>query len=267
MKLHDPVLNGHTAPTGGLHDEAEFESSPEANRPIHILVVDDQEQITVLLRKQLQRDGYAVSVATSGSQALELVEQQGMPDLAVLDVLMPDLDGLSLADKLKNIRDIPIIFLSAFSDLQTKVKAIDDYGEDYVIKPYAYRELLARIRRILYRAFTESSNATQETVVDNLLQVNFEQQFAIVNGEKVTLTPSENQLLRKLYENRGQVVSPESLLAEIRGPEHQAKTNSLHVHVRRLRLKVEPDPDYPKYVITLRGQGYTMPEPATALPS
>lgn len=236
----------------------------EPDQKIRILIVDDQIQIPQLLRKRLQKDGYTVSIAMSAQEALNLIEREGLPDLAVLDVMMPEIDGLALADRLKKASNIPIIFLSAYSDLPTKVKAINLYGEDYIVKPYKYQELLARVRRILYRSFAKQTKSTSETAIDDRLEVNFEQQFALLDSRRISLTPSESQLLKSLFENRGEVVSAELLLAEIRGPEHRNKVNSLHVHVRRLRTKIETDPDRPRYVVTVRGQGYTMPETGTA---
>lgn len=240
---------------------AEWEANVDTYRTVHILVVDDQVQIPQLLRKRLQKDGYIVSIAMSGQEALAVIQEEGIPDLAVLDVMMPEIDGLALADRLKKVGNVPIIFLSAYSDLPTKVKAINLYGEDYIVKPYKYQELLARIRRILYRSFAKQTKNTSETEIDDRLQVNFEQQFVLLDDRRISLTPSESLLLKSLHEHRGEVVPAALLLAEIRGPEHSNKINSLHVHVRRLRTKIETDPDHQRYVVTVRGQGYTMPKP------
>lgn len=263
--IADSTIADSTIADSTITDSAimEWNASIGPDRTVRILIVDDQIQIPQLLRKRLQKDGYAVSIAVSGQEALSVIEREGFPDLAVLDVMMPEIDGLALADRLKKVGNVPVVFLSAYSDLPTKVKAINLYGEDYIVKPYKYQELLARIRRILYRSFAKQTKSTSEITIDERLQVNFEQQFALLDERRVSLTPSESQLLKSLHENRGEIVSAETLLAEIRGPEHSNKINSLHVHVRRLRTKIETNPDHPRYVITVRGKGYTMPEEGT----
>ena len=244
----------YESPSGDLNTD----NSPDGT--VHILVVDDHIQIPQLLQKRLEKDGYAVSIATSAQQALIVIENYGFPDLAILDIVMPGTDGLALADRLKKVGNVPIIFLSAYSNRTLKASAINLYGEDYIDKPYKYQELLARIRRILSRFSAKHDKPIAEAVIGNRLRVNFEQQFALLDGSRISLTLSETVLLKFLCENRGNVVPAELLLEEIHGPGHNHRVNSLHVQVRRLRAKIEADPSHPRYVVTVHGKGYMMPE-------
>lgn len=235
---------------------SEKTSPPEK---IRILVVDDAADTRLLLNLRLQREGYEVLTASSGSEALSIIQQEGLPHLVLLDIMMPGMDGFAVAAELRRMGDISIIFLSALSDTDTKVEGINRFAEDYVTKPFDYAELSARVRRVLLRVAT-NQEADPEQVVDEYLRVNFAQQYAVVRGEQVTLTPTENRLLHILFNNRGRVLSPGFLLAKAWDPVRQGTVESLWVHMRRLRSKIEPDPDNPRYVVTVRGQGYCLPQ-------
>jgi len=224
-----------------------------------ILIVDDAADTRLMLSLRLQREGYVILPASSGREALDIVNRQGLPDLAVLDIMMPGMDGFGVADELRQMGDVPIIFLSALSDTNTKVEGINRYAEDYVTKPFAFSELLARIRRILLRVAPERA-MEPELPVDDHLHINFSQQYAVVDDQQITLTPTENRIMNVLYHNRGRVLSPSFLLAKVWDPTRKGTVESLWVHVRRLRSKIEPDPDNPRYVLTVRGQGYCMPQ-------
>jgi DNA-binding response OmpR family regulator len=226
---------------------------------IRILVVDDAADTRLLLNLRLQREGYEVLTASSGVEALSIIQQEGLPHLVLLDIMMPGMDGFAVASELRRMGDISIIFLSALSDTDTKVEGINRFAEDYVTKPFDYAELSARIRRVLLRVAT-NQEADPEQVVDEYLRVNFAQQYAVVQNEQITLTPTENRLLHILFNNRGRVLSPGFLLAKAWDPVRQGTVESLWVHMRRLRSKIEPDPDNPRYVVTVRGQGYCLPQ-------
>ncbi|MBW7883151.1 MAG: response regulator transcription factor [Caldilineaceae bacterium] len=239
-----------------MASKAYSSSPPHAAR---LLVVDDAADTRLMISLRLQREGYTVLTAGSGPEALEIVNREGLPDLVVLDVMMPGMDGFVVAEELRQMGDIPIIFLSALSDTNTKVEGLTRYAEDYVTKPFAFSELLARIRRVLLRVAPERA-LEPELVIDEHLRINFAQQYAIVDDEQVTLTPTENRIMHILYHNRGRVLSPGFLLAKVWDPTRRGTVESLWVHVRRLRSKIEPDPDNPRYVLTVRGQGYCLPQ-------
>ncbi len=229
------------------------------NDPKRILVVDDAADTRLMLNLRLQREGYTVFTANSGTEALEVVQHEGLPNLVVLDIMMPGMDGFAVANELRRRGDIPIIFLSALSDTDTKVEGLNRFAEDYITKPFAFSELLARIRRVLLRVASDQL-IDPEMVIDDALRINFAQQYAISRDEQITLTPTENRLLHILYNNRGRVLSSGFLLAKAWDPVRHGTVESLWVHVRRLRSKIEPDPENPRYVVTVRGQGYCLPQ-------
>ena len=224
-----------------------------------IMVVDDAADTRLMLSLRLQREGFLVSTASSGSDALTTVESDGLPHLVILDIMMPEMDGFAFANEMRKFGDVPIIFLSAVTDTDTKVEGITQFAEDYVTKPFEFPELLARVRRVLTRT-TPDQNMDPEIEIDENLSVNFAQQYAIMGEERIPLTPTENRILRTLYSNRGRVISPTYLLSKAWDPVRQGTVESLWVHIRRLRNKIEEDPNNPLYVMTVRGQGYCLPK-------
>lgn len=236
---------------------AYVEQNPDSPPVQRILVVDDAAETRLMLGLRLEREGYQVHTAASGREALEYVRREGMPHLVLLDILMPGMNGFAVADSLHTMGDVPIIFLSALSDATTIAEGINRYAEDYVTKPFAFPELLARIRRVLLRMAAYEPN-NLESVVDDNLRLNFSQHYAVVRGERVSLTPTETRLLHILYANRGRVLSPQYLMSKAWDPMQKGTVGSLWVHVRRLRSKIEANPEAPAYLITVRGQGYCL---------
>ena len=226
--------------------------------PIKILVVDDSTDTRMMVSMRLKNEGYTVYSAGDAFEALSVVESTGLPHLAILDILLPGPDGFDLAENLQKRGRVPIIFLSAVTDVETKVRGLDNYADDYILKPFKLAELLARVRRVLLRV-APLQLATPEQMVDPSLRINFTQQYALVGDERILLTPTENRILNTLFSNRGHVISAENLLSQVWDPSRKGSLESLWVHVRRLRSKIEPDPDNPRYVVTIRGQGYCMP--------
>ena len=224
-----------------------------------ILIVDDAADTRHMLTLRLQREGFTVFSASTGEEAIDVVRNEGLPHLVLLDIMMPDMNGFDVAHELRRMGDIPIIFLSAIADIETKVEGLTRFAEDYVTKPFAFPELLARIRRVLLRSNSDSV-FSPEVEIDECLQVNFAQHYAICNGKQLTLTPTETRLLHVLYNNRGRVLSAGFLLSKAWDPLHNGTIESLWVHIRRLRSKIEPDPDNPNYLVTVRGQGYCLPQ-------
>ncbi len=230
-----------------------------------ILVVDDDADTRTMLNLRLQREGYTVMAAGSGAEAVAKVRNEGIPSLVLLDIMLPDMDGFAVAGELRNVAPMPIIFLSALSDTDRKVEGINLYAEDYVTKPFAFSELLARIQRVMARSAVESQ-ADPEQMIDERLRINFAQNYAVLDDNQITLTPTEVRLMSILYNNRGRVLSAGFLLAKAWDPVNRGTVESLWVHIRRLRNKVEPDPEHPCYVVTVRGQGYCLPQRTRATP-
>lgn len=228
-----------------------------SHTPPRILIVDDEAHTRILLKLRLQREGYSVDEASSGQEALALVNQSGLPQLAILNLLLPDLDGFAVAAALRGLGDVLIIFLSALSDTHPKVRAFRRYAEDYVTKPFVFADLLARIRRVMLRTSADTAPAA-EAVLDESLQINFTQHYLLVNQVPIKLTPLETQLLRLLYSDRGRVLSSDFLRANAWPPQRTVTKQALWGHIRRLRQKLEPDPTHPRYLITIRRQGYCL---------
>ncbi len=228
--------------------------------PMCVLVVDEAEAPRALLGAQLQRQGYRVQCAASGQEALAIADANGLPHLAILDISLPDLSGFDLAEALQSRGRVSIIFLTAIADLETKVYGLDNFAEDFIAKPFELPELLARVRRVLLRA-GPTHYGDFEHAVDEYLRINFSQQYAVTSGQRILLTPTESRILNALNSNRGRILSTTHLLDQVWNPTRAGSLESLWVHIRRLRSKIEPDPDDPRYIVTARGQGYYMPGP------
>ena len=214
-----------------------------------ILVVDDMADIRVILSQYLRSAGYDVHTANNGEQALKFVDKNGLPDLVVLDIVMPGLNGFDVAEKLRAKGNVPIIFVSVLDDTDTKVAVLKQYGDDYINKPVNRAILIARIRRVL-QWYAHSDQVRQEIEVTPTIIANFEEHYVINAGHVENLTPVESKILKTLFESRGKIVSQERLLTQVKS------ANALFVHIRRLRSKIEMDPSKPQVLHTARGQGY-----------
>jgi DNA-binding response OmpR family regulator len=220
-----------------------------------ILVVDDDLSVLELLRRALERDGYQVLTAASGQEALCLIEQHGLPHLAVVDVMMSGMSGLELCERVQAFCDLPVILLTAIGDRQSVVRGLQLYAEDYVTKPFSPRELAARIDRVL-RRIDDFSYAQQPTIeIDAFLQIDIAHQCAICDGVEQPLTPTETKLLHILIRNAGQTLRSAFLVDRL-WPLQDGKEDALRVYIHRLRSKIEPDPGHPQYVLTDIGVGY-----------
>ena len=225
----------------------------------HILLVDDSKDVHVMLGARLGVLGYELSAARGGQEALDLIAGNGLPDLVLLDIMMPGMDGFQLAEALQQMGPVPIICLSALADTDTKVDAISRFADDYITKPYAFPELAARIQRVLRRT-APKAELDQSIRIDARLSINFRRNVALVDDQQVPLTPTETRILRTLYKARGELVTPEELLVESwDATTREGSMASLWVHVRRLRTKIEADVKNPRYIVTTRGRGYRMP--------
>ncbi|HET7028374.1 MAG TPA: response regulator transcription factor [Candidatus Limnocylindrales bacterium] len=220
-----------------------------------ILIVDDDPGLLVLLADQLRGDGYEVQTARDGEEALRRLSS-GWPDLLVVDMMMPRKDGLTLAREIKANADLPIIVLSAIDAGDSKADLLEEVAEDYVTKPYHYPELRARINRVLRRLGDRVPR--QSIVLGPNLALELHRRTAVVAGTPVQLTPTESRLLYALAANLGQTISTETLLARGWAETEDADPSYVWVTMRRLRQKVEVDPNRPVHVQTVRGVGYRL---------
>lgn len=229
--------------------------SPEPLGTQRILVVDDDPDLCKLVRYTLEGEGLEVATAGSAREAQEAISRHGLPHLAVVDIMMPETDGLALARELLRFCDLPIIMLTAVSEEATVVEAIEQVAEDYVTKPFNPKELAARVKRVLRRVGDFGYTLARVTVVDEHLAVDFAGQQALVDSQPAALTPTETKILHVLMRNAGRTVKVDFLLQRI-WPLEEVFEDTLRVHVHRLRQKIEPDPGRPRYLLTQRGLGY-----------
>ncbi len=220
-----------------------------------ILLVDDDVQLLGYLADRLQRDGYAVTTAKSGGEALTALDA-AWPDLVILDLMMPRMSGEDVAAQIKKRADIPIIVLSAITASESKVELISRYAEDYLTKPFHHEELVARIRRVLGRL--NERIPSQELVLGPDLTLVLRRREAVVAGSVVGLSPTEARFLATLAASVGEPVSTERLLSRVWSDADGADPAYVWVTVRRLRRKIETDPDRPRHLMTEKGGGYRL---------
>ncbi|MBC7930803.1 MAG: response regulator transcription factor [Rubrivivax sp.] len=226
------------------------------NRKLRILVVDDEPQITRVLRTSLVTHGYDVRTAADGISALETFGDWS-PDLVVTDLAMPNMSGLELCRGLRAVSQAPIIVLSAKGDEKAKVEALDVGADDYVTKPFGIDELLARMRAALRRAaLTPAAEAAQTVLEAGDFRVDLEKRSVGVGGRDVHLTPKEFDLLVFFLRNAGKVLTHRTLLAAVWGGNYTEQSEYLRVFVGNLRKKIETGPDKPRYILTEPWVGY-----------
>lgn len=223
-----------------------------------ILVVDDEPTFVRLVSKTLTHKGYEVLTAGDGQEALRLIFAH-QPDLVLLDVVMPKMDGWQTCSRIREMSDVPIVILTGQQKSETDIVRGLDYGaDDYLIKPVGSRELVARVRAILRRAELPSSLEAKKEITysDIFLTVNITERKVIVNGERVRLTPTEFKLFALLLENAGRVLTHKQLLEKVWGWEYVDDIDHVRIYIWHLRQKIEPDPAHPRYIIAEPGVGY-----------
>jgi two-component system KDP operon response regulator KdpE len=219
-----------------------------------ILVVDDDKQLLRAMRINLKARGYDVDLAPDGSTALAHAVK-APPDLVVVDLGLPDMDGVEVIQGIRGWLAAPVIVLSARHLEQAKVRALDAGADDYVTKPFCMDELLARVRAALRRSAPAAAPEVAVTVTD-AFTVDLTAKRVMRDGRDVRLTPTEWHLLEVLVRNPGRLISQRQLLQEVWGPRYESETNYLRVYMAQLRAKLEPDPANPRYLITEPGMGY-----------
>ncbi len=223
-----------------------------------VLVVDDESRMVEFIAMNLELEGFRVVRAANGSEALEKASREH-PDLVLLDIMMPEMDGFETLEGLRDISSVPVIFLTAKSEEVDRIKGLDLGADDYITKPFSPRELVSRIRAVLRR--TEPAAVTSsEIVVDNELRVNFDQRKVIVRGQEVRLRPTEYRLLYQLVTNAGKLLTHEVLLSRVWGAEYRDEDQYVRLYITYLRQKIEKDPKNPKYILSERGLGYRFKE-------
>jgi two-component system KDP operon response regulator KdpE len=218
-----------------------------------ILVVDDEQEITFVLRSGLTKHGYDVRVAGDGEAALDLFDAW-TPDLVITDLAMRNMNGLQLCRLLRESSEVPIIILSVKGEEGTKVEALDAGADDYLTKPFGMGELLARVRATLRRSPAITSEAT--TIEEGAFRIDLETREVHVDGKEIRLSPKEFDLLLFFVRNAGKVLTHRTLLGKVWGGDYTEQTEYLRVFVRHLRQKIEADPAKPRYIITEPWVGY-----------
>lgn len=228
-------------------------------RKITILTADDDPQLLRLVARNLQFEGYEVITASDGQQALEEIESHTL-DLALLDVMMPRMDGFTVCQRVREFSSVPIIIITARGQDQDKVRGLDLGADDYLTKPFSVDELLARVRAVLRRAqfVNNEQQATRSVVSIGELTIDYTQHAVTLEGKEITLTPIEYRILAYLAQNAGRVVTQDLLLEHVWGSEYTGESHMLQVNVNRLRRKLEPNPIRPRYILTKVGVGYQL---------
>ena len=219
-----------------------------------ILVVDDEPRMRRFINMNLDLEGFQVLEASNGLEAVKRVRED-LPDLVLLDVMMPEMDGFETLRTVRQFSSVPIIMLTVKGDEEDKVRGLELGADDYVTKPFGPRELSGRIKAVLRRS--DMPGSEQRVVkVDDRLQLDFNRRQVIVDGQVIKLRPTEYRLLYHLVNNAGWTMPHETLLAKVWGHEYRDETHYLRLYITYLRQKIEKDPATPQYILTERGLGY-----------
>ena len=222
-----------------------------------ILVVDDEKRIVEIVKAYLERDGYQVAVAYDGKAALDLAQKEH-PDLVVLDLMLPEISGWDVCRTLRKESDVPIIMLTARDDTTDKIVGLELGADDYVTKPFDPKELVSRVRAVLRRYEGKAVSSNVINVGD--LAIDVDRRMVRRGDTNIDLTSTEFDLLRVLAEGPGRVYTRMQLLDKTQGEAYEGYERTIDSHIKNLRKKIEPDPNHPKYVLTVHGAGYKLEE-------
>ncbi len=229
-------------------------------RPAKILVVDDEPHLVKLVRSNLEAQHFKVITAMDGVSGLAMVEKEG-PDLVILDIMMPGVDGFDVLQKIREFSSVPVIMLTAKDQDVDVVKGLQLGADDYVKKPFSVHELLARVEAVLRRAAPGDDVQARPPFVVGDFTMDFQQRKITVRGKEVKVGPTEYKLLSQLVRNAGRVMLHADLLRKVWGPEYGGETEYLRVYISYLRNKIEEDPANQKYILTEHGVGYMFKRP------
>lgn len=221
----------------------------------HILVVDDEERMVRFIRLNLEHDGFWVSEANNGTQAINKV-RTALPDLVLLDVMLPDIDGFEVLRLIREMSSAPVIMLTAKGEEDDRVRGLELGADDYVTKPFSPRELVSRVRAVLRRTEMTVLGKHGLLEVDEHLKIDFDRREIWLDGKQVKLRPTEYRLLYHLVQNAGWALTHDQILAKVWGYEYQDEPHYVRLYINYLRKKLEADPENPKYILTERGVGY-----------
>jgi two-component system KDP operon response regulator KdpE len=220
-----------------------------------VLIVDDEPNLVDAVRLYLEMEGYVILTAMSGQEALAKLREL-LPDLVILEVMMPGMDGFETLREIRKVSNVPVIMLTARGEEDDKVRGLRLGADDYVAKPFSQRELSSRVQAVLRRAEAPPLVARTTVAVDEDLTIDFSRAEVYLRGQRVQLTPTEYRLLYHLASNPGRVLPYETILAKVWGMEYREEEHYVRLYVNYLRQKIEPDPSHPKYILTERGLGY-----------
>jgi len=220
-----------------------------------VLIVDDEPRMIRFIRLNLEHDGYDVIEANDGQSALDELRDD-LPDLILLDVMMPGLDGFETLEMMRDVSSVPVIMLTAKGDVEDRVRGLELGADDYISKPFSPAELSSRVKAVLRRTEMPGETLHEPIEVDERLKIDFDRREIWVEGDLVKLRPTEYRLLYHLVKNAGWVVPHEQLLAKVWGYEYRDETHYLRLYINYLRQKLEEDPSNPRYILTERGVGY-----------
>jgi two-component system OmpR family response regulator len=220
-----------------------------------ILVVDDEKKIVDILKAYLERDGYQVIAAYDGRSALELA-QSNLPDLIILDLMLPEVSGWDVCRELRKESDVPVIMLTARDDTTDKIIGLELGADDYVTKPFDPKEIISRVRAVMRRS--EGKAVSKATLNFGEIMIDTDKRLVRHGDRNIELTPIEFDLLRVMAENLGRVYSRMQLLDRVQGDAYEGYERTIDSHIKNLRKKLELDPEHPKYIITVYGVGYKL---------
>ncbi len=220
-----------------------------------ILVVDDEERMVRFIRMNLEQDGFIVADAFTGKEAISKLRDFN-PDLILLDVMMPDMDGFEVLETLREFTNVPVIMLTAKGEENDRVRGLELGADDYMTKPFSPRELVSRIKAVLRRTEGVTGSMHGLIEVDEHLKIDFDRREVWLDGKLVKLRPTEYRLLYHLVQNAGWVISHDQLLQKVWGYEYRDEPHYVRLYINYLRQKLEKDPSNPKYILTERGVGY-----------
>jgi len=223
-----------------------------------ILVVDDEPRYVRLMEANLISEGYDVMKGYDGQSAVEMVADD-KPDLVLLDVMMPGLDGFGACERIREFSSIPIIMVTAKGEEQDRVRGLDVGADDYIVKPFSATEVLARVRAVLRRAQVTDSTYDQSQFTHGNLRIDLARAEVFKDDDMIFLSATEYRLLLQFVHNQGNILTSEDLLVNVWGPEYREDKEILWVSISRLRQKLEDDPRNPQHIVTRSGMGYTMP--------